>query len=80
MAKGSMKKVPGKSTPKAETVAPYKPSLWLDGKQVPKELKGAKYGDTVNMTVKAKVTRVSEGAEGKSVSVELQKMAVAPKK
>lgn len=77
-----LKEVKGKST-RANSPKPsemYKPTMWLDGKQVPKELAGAKPGDTVTMTVQAKVTRKSESLGGEhSVSVELDKMAVQPK-
>lgn len=74
-----MKTVPGKGAsngPKTASVA-YKPSLYFDGKQIPKELANAKPGDKVTMTVTAKVTRMGESLDmGKSISVELDKMKV----
>lgn len=90
MAKGSktsakaMTKMAGKSTPKAPAMPEYKPSLYLDGKQVPKALKDAKPGATVTITGTAKVTSKSERLGGDcSISIELDKMAVVqgkPKK
>lgn len=71
--KKGMKGIPGKSTVNNGTPE-YKPSLYLDGNQIPKELAGAKPGTKVTMTVEAKVTRSSQSLDGNSVSVELNKM------
>lgn len=79
--KPRMKKVPGKSSKTAASAPVYKPSIYLDNKQIPKELNSAKPGQTVTVTAKAKVTRKSEGTGGeRSVSVELDKISVSPGK
>jgi len=72
----------GKSAQKNQTVSEYKPSMWFDGKQIPKGMEQCKPGDTVNIMAQAKVMRKSEGigANDKSLTVEIQKMAVNPKK
>jgi hypothetical protein len=78
-----MKKTTGKSAVKKQMATPeYKPSIWLDGKQIPKELANAKPGATVTITAKAKLVSKSERlGSGDSVSVELDAMNVtAPKK
>lgn len=85
MAKGktgskTMKPVPGKSTPKTEKMPVYKPTVWLDSKQMPKEMKNAQPGDKVNMTVTATVTDMHKSMRGGSCTVELDKMAVNPTK
>ena len=65
-AKKSAKKLPGKSAVVAAEV--YKPSIYLDDGQIPKELKGAKVGDTVTLQVTGKVIRRSETADTSGVS------------
>jgi hypothetical protein len=46
------KKLPGKSNIMEPEV--HKPSIYLDDNQIPKELKGAKVGDTVKLEVTGK--------------------------
>lgn len=78
--KKAQKKMTGKSH-KAETVPMYKPSIYLDGKQIPKELKDAKPGQKVQVMATGKVLRTSEDlGSGKSISLELDKMTASPKK
>lgn len=73
-----LKDVPGKRTTKGPSMPEYKPHIYLDGKQVPKDLQDVKPGATVTVTAKARVVRRSEGLGGEnSVSIELDKMAVA---
>ena len=52
-AKKPGKKIPGKSTVMASPEM-YKPSIYLDDGQIPKDLKGAKVGDTVTLQVTGK--------------------------
>lgn len=78
-----LKPVKGKSTTgQATAAASYKPNMWFDGKQIPKGMETAKPGDTITMTVQAKVVRKAEGlgANDRSLTVELEKMAVQPAK
>jgi hypothetical protein len=80
VVKKAQKKVAGKSN-KEETMPAYKPSIYLDGKQIPKELKNAKPGAKVEFMATGKVLRTSEDlGAGKSISIELDKMSAHPKK
>ena len=76
------KKLPGKSAVVAAEV--YKPSIYLDDGQIPKELKGAKVGDTVTLQVTGKVIRRSETADTSGVSnslgIEMGSVKTAGKK
>ena len=80
----AMTKMAGKSAPKATPMPEYKPSLYLDGKQVPKALRDVKPGAKVTVTATAKVISKSERLGGdSSISIELDWMAVSqgkPKK
>lgn len=78
-----------KSTPKAvPPIEEYKPSLYLDGKNIPDVVNKAKVGDTIEIVTKVKVTSITERdskdfGKSKSVSLEIQKMnssKSAPKK
>jgi len=75
------KKIPGKS---AVGVNPpvYKPTMWLESKQIPKELAATDVGKTVNLNVTAKIVRRTEDARGpSSVNLELNSIGVVqPKK
>jgi hypothetical protein len=75
-----LKKVPGKSV-KQEPVPVCRPTLYLDGKQVPADLTGVKPGKRVTLEVVARVVRKAEEAGGvSSVHLELQKIGVRQKK
>ncbi len=75
-----LKKVPGKSV-KQEPVPIYRPTLYLDGKQVPADLAGVKPGKRVTLEVVAQVIRRAEGLRsGPEVSLELRKIGVQQKK
>ena len=65
--KKSTKKLPGKSSVMTSPEV-YKPSIYLDDNQIPKELKGAKVGDTVKLEVTGKVIRKSESQDRDGVS------------
>ncbi len=72
-----LKKVPGKSV-KQEPVPIYRPTLYLDGKQVPADLAQVKPGKKVTLEVVARVVRKAEEAGGvSSVNLELQKVGVS---
>jgi len=66
-AKKPAKKLPGKTNVIASS-EDYKPSIYLDDGQIPKELKGAKVGDTVNLMVTGKVIRKSESQDTGGIS------------
>lgn len=77
-----VKKLPGKTAAKEASASVYKPSIYLDHSQIPKELAGADVGKTVNLTVKAKLVRRTEESSGpSSVCLELQSIGIggAPK-
>lgn len=65
--KNPAKNLPGKSVI-AAIAQVYKPSIYLDDGQIPKELKGAKVGDTVTLQVTGKVIRKSETADTSGIS------------
>lgn len=65
--KPSSKKVPGRSSV-TEDMPLYKPSIYLDNGQIPKELKGAKVGDKVTLQVTGKIIRKTESADTNGVS------------
>jgi len=81
--KSTSKKLPGKSNVIAQAEV-YKPSIYLDDNQIPKELKGAKVGDTVKLEVTGKIVRRSEtqepGKVSNSVSIEMENIKSAGKK
>lgn len=71
------KKVPGKSSMNAiSEPTMYKPTLYLENKQIPSSV--GKVGQKVLLTVEAKVARMVERQDGKGktreVSLEIQKM------
>lgn len=71
------KKIPGKTASTIEKIPIYKPTMYLDEKQIPKELAGIDVGKSVNLTVKAKLVRRTEESNGRSsVSLELQSIGV----
>lgn len=82
--KGSAtKKMTGKSLAKANVNVPaYKPSIYLDDKQIPKSLANTKPGTKVTLQVTGQVVSRSERVGGpSSVSIELSKItAPAPGK
>ncbi|MGB9903466.1 MAG: hypothetical protein ACPLQO_02195 [Desulfotomaculales bacterium] len=70
------KKIPGRTTV-ADKVPVFKPTVYLDEKQIPKELAGMDVGKAVNLTVKAKLVRRTEESGGQSsVWLELQSIGV----
>lgn len=79
--KKTPKKMKGKSNAVDKTAPVYKPSIYLDDKQIPKALKDAKPGTTVQFMATGKVLSKSERlGEGQSLSIELDKMTASPKK
>lgn len=73
------REVKGKSQTNMRESPVWKPSIWLDDKQIPKELKDAKPGTKVEMTVVGKVVSKSEHLDGGSMSIEFEKMAATKK-
>ena len=76
------KKMSGKSV-LAEKVPEYKPTIYLDDKQIPSALKGAKVGSSVNVVVTGKIIGKSERTDkdgtSNSMQIEVGKMDVAKK-
>lgn len=74
------KSVPGRSAKQTSAVTEYKPSIYLDGEQIPKELRNCKPGEKINMTVQGVVASKREAIGGdNSMSIEVQKMGAAKK-
>lgn len=67
------KKMPGKSVAKEKAmVEDYKPSIYLDDKQIPTALKNAKVGQNVTLTVSAKIVGKSQSEDNGGVSNSLR--------
>lgn len=84
-ARTGKKKMPGKSAGAPSVCCPtYKPSIYLDDKQIPAGLENAKVGSKVTMQVEVKVTSKSEheGQSGTSrnIALELQSAVLAGRK
>jgi hypothetical protein len=76
----AIKKMRGKSMAAVE-VPVYKPTLYLEDNQVPKELIQAKPGETVVLQVKGKIqSRREEAGNHKAVTVEVQALSLSGKK
>lgn len=74
------KKMRGKSVVTVETPV-YKPTLYLENNQVPKELIQAKPGETVVFQVKGKIqSKREEAGNHKAVTVEVQALSLPGKK
>lgn len=75
------KKMTGKSN-LAEKVPEYKPTIYLDDKQIPSALKGAKVGSSVNVVVTGKIIGKSERTDrdGTSNSMQIEVAKIQPKK
>jgi|GEM_PF-3342881 len=72
------KKMPGKSDVARAKVPVYKPTIYLDDGQIPKDIQGAKVGSTVNFMVSGKVVSKTERSDtsgtNNSVSIEVNKI------
>ena len=74
------KKMRGKSIAAVEAPV-YKPTLYLENNQVPKELIQAKPGETVVLQVKGKIqSKREETGNHKAVTVEVQALSLPGKK
>lgn len=75
---GATKKIPGKTAASIGTPQSYKPTIYLDDKQIPKGISGAKVGSKVQMVVTGKIVSTSErqdkGGKNRSVSIEIDKI------
>jgi len=71
-AKAKPKKITGKSVTSIPKDQEYKPTIYLDDKQIPSTLKDAKVGSTVSFMVNAKVVGKSQRDDGSGVSNSLQ--------
>lgn len=72
------KKTPGKSNVLASELQAYKPTIYLDDKQIPAGMKNAKVGSSVNLVVTGKIISKSERSDrdgtSNSVQIEIGKM------
>lgn len=74
------KKIPGKAMVKPTKMPVYKPTVYLDGAQIPKELKGRQPGEKVRLHVEGVVKSKSQSmGSPDSMSIEMRKMAAAEK-
>ena len=75
--KTQAKKIPGKSTVTTGNCPTYKPSIYLDNGQIPKNMI-SKVGSKVNLVVTGKIVSTSERADKqgktKSISIEIDKI------
>ncbi|OPX93994.1 MAG: hypothetical protein A4E53_00157 [Pelotomaculum sp. PtaB.Bin104] len=75
------KKMPGKANVLA-CVSVYKPTIYLDNKQIPKGIDSAQIGSKVQMVVTGKIISTSErqdrDGKNRSISIEIDK--IKPKK
>ena len=80
------KEIPGKSVTKNKAVEAevWKPSIYLDDKQIPSAFKDAKVGQSVTMTVTAKIVgksqSESDGGVSNSLRMEFDKIKPVAKK
>lgn len=78
---GAGKKITGKTNVLGK-VPIYKPKIYLDDKQIPKEIDGAKVGSKVQMVVTGKIVSTSErqDRDGKNRSVSIEIDNIKPEK